>query len=107
MKYTEKRKLWCVKQMLRGITPVAEISRNRNIPRMTLYRWLKSYKQYGKEGLKNKPRGVKPLLLNEKCATFIVLEWKKLKIGSPKMYIHLKKGFQRVSATNSKGLQDS
>jgi putative transposase len=91
MRYSLKKKIWCIKQIQLGITPISVISRNRKIPRMTLYRWINRYKKYGKDGLINKPRGAKPLDLNKKCVTFIVEEWKKTKFGSPKMLLHLKK----------------
>jgi putative transposase len=67
------------------LTPVAEIARNRKIPRRTLYRWHNKYKKFGKEGLINKVTGSKPTVLNQKCETLILNEWKNLKIGSPKM----------------------
>jgi putative transposase len=89
MKYTAKKKLWCIKQMNLGITPISQIARNRKIPRRTLYRWLNRYQKFGKDGLKNKPRGCKPLLLNPKCETFIINLWEEFKYGSPKMKLML------------------
>ena len=91
MKYTFKRKLWCVKQMNKGITPVSDISKFRKIPRKTLYRWLNSYKEFGENGLKNKPRGAKPIEINSKFEKFVVNLWKTNKYGSPKMKIELDK----------------
>jgi putative transposase len=73
-----------------GISAVSEISKARKVQRMTLYRWQEQYKLYGESGLINKSKGVKPLVLNNNCEAFIVEEWKILKIGSPKMFLHLK-----------------
>ncbi|MFW6014598.1 MAG: helix-turn-helix domain-containing protein [Nanoarchaeota archaeon] len=47
MKYTLKKKIWCVKQIIKNITSISEISRNRKISRKTLYRWYNSYREYG------------------------------------------------------------
>ncbi len=94
MKYTIRKKLWCVNQIELGITSISDISKYRKIPRMTLYRWYKKYKQFGKKGLNNLSKGVKPLNLNKFCKQIIVKEWQRFRYGSPKMYLHLKeKGF--------------
>jgi putative transposase len=90
VKYTLKRKIWCVKQMKLGITTVSDISKYRKIPRMTLYRWYNQYNEFGEKGLIDKPKGAKATLLNTKCEFFIVSEWKRLKFGTPKMFLHLK-----------------
>jgi putative transposase len=91
MKYTFKKKLWCVKQIEKRITPITEISRNRKIPRKTLYRWYNSYKEFGEKGLKNKPCGAKLRPINLKFEKLIVNFWKHHKYGSPK----LKKEFDK------------
>lgn len=89
MKYSIRKKYWCIKQMQLGITSIAETARNRQIPRRTLYRWYERYKKFGKNGLENKATGSKPTVLNPKCETLIVQEWNNLKLGSPKMKIIL------------------
>jgi putative transposase len=89
MKYTLKKKLWCIKQMMRNITPVSEIARNRKIPRMTLYRWYQAYRTGGVAAITNKPRGAKEIKINEAFEQHILREWNKLKIGSPKMKLIL------------------
>lgn len=41
------------------------------------------------------PRGSKPLKINPNFERMVINEWKRLKLGSPKMYLHLKnKGFK-------------
>jgi len=89
MKYTLNKKLWCIKQMQKGIISVAEISKNRKIPRKTLYRWLDSYKRFGKLGLENKPRGAKPTDINPKFEVFLIKFWHHNKYGAPKMKFEL------------------
>ncbi len=59
MAYRLKKKIYCVKQALNGITPISEICRNRQIPRRTLYRWIDKYKKYGKNGLKDLTQAIK------------------------------------------------
>lgn len=94
MKYTLKKKLWCIKQMMRNITPVSEIARNRKIPRMTLYRWYQAYRTGGVVAVTNKPRGVKETKINEAFEQHVLKEWTRLKIGATKMKIILdKQGF--------------
>ncbi|PIN87870.1 hypothetical protein COV12_01570 [Candidatus Woesearchaeota archaeon CG10_big_fil_rev_8_21_14_0_10_32_24] len=58
MAYTLRKKQYCVKQALLGLTPISAICRNRKVPRRTLYRWIDRYKQYGQLGLENKNPGV-------------------------------------------------
>lgn len=77
MKYSLKKKVWCMNQMKVGVTPVSEISRNRHIPRKTLYRWYKKFKEQGTDGLINKPKGVKPLIINSKFEDIILVYWKQ------------------------------
>ena len=64
MAYTLRKKRHCVKQALLGMTPISEICRNKGIPRMTLYRWIKWYNMFGEKGLENLPVGRKPENIN-------------------------------------------
>jgi len=91
MKYTLKKKIWCVKQIQKEITPITEISKNRRIPRKTLYRWLKSYNKFGETGLKNKLCGAKSTQINPKFEKFLIQFWKFNKFGAPKMKLELDK----------------
>jgi putative transposase len=90
VKYTIKKKIWCVKQIEINGTNISELSRNRRIPRMTLYRWYYLFKKYGTDGLLNKPCGAKKLILNENCEKIIIETWNNLKFGAPKMHLYLK-----------------
>ena len=97
MGYTIKKKKYCVKQVLAGITPISEISRNRKVPRRTLYRWIKRYKRYGDIGLENKNPGRKKEPINQNFEKLVSKLWHKLRYGSPKMKDFLDKmGFFRL-----------
>ena len=94
MGYSQKKKKYCVRQALKGLTPISEISRNRKIPRRTLYRWINRYKQYGVTGLENKQPGAKETTFNKKCENIICAFWYKHKYGSHKTWLELRaKGF--------------
>ena len=92
--YTLRKKKYCVRQALLGLTPISEISRNRRVPRRTLYRWIARYKQYGDVGLENKNPGVKETIINHNCEHIICEFWYEYKFGSHKTWLELRaKGF--------------
>lgn len=94
MVYTQKKKKHCVKQALLGLTPISEISRNRKVPRRTLYKWIAKYKQYGVSGLENKSSGTKEIIISKNCEIIIYDFWQKHKYGSHKTWLELQvKGF--------------
>lgn len=90
MAYTLRKKVWCVKQALEGITPISEISHYRRVPRRTLYRWIERYNKYGKSGLENKRPGRKPDTVNPRFREFVSKLWHKTKYGSGKLWKILK-----------------
>jgi putative transposase len=90
MKYTIKKKIYCVKQALMGLTPISEIARNRRVPRRTLYRWIEYYKKNGDKRLIEKKRGINVLEINPQFEEKISQLWHELKCGSPKMWLILK-----------------
>ncbi len=89
MAYTLKKRKYCVKQALLGLTPISEICRNRRIPRRTLYRWIHRYEKYGTLGLKNKNPGAKKIRINHNCELIICDFWYKHKYGSHKTWLEL------------------
>ncbi|MFH1391810.1 MAG: DDE-type integrase/transposase/recombinase [Candidatus Diapherotrites archaeon] len=91
MAYSLRKKRWYVKQMLGKITPITEISRNRKVPRKTLYRWLERYKKEGWEGLENKAIGRIPIQINKKFDLEVVKHWGLYKFGSHKTWLELRK----------------
>jgi len=94
MAYALKKKIYCVKQALNGIIPISVISRNRKVPRRTLYRWIDKYKRYGKIGLEEKKRGRKVDPINPLFELLVYELWHTFKYGSNKNWRILKeKGF--------------
>lgn len=85
-KHKLKKKIYCVKQALLGLTPISEICRNRQVPRRTLYRWINTYNKNGEQGLIEKKRGIKQTVLNPEFEKLITDLWHKFKVGSPKMW---------------------
>lgn len=97
MAYSFKKKRYCVRQTLLGITPTREICRNRNVPKTTLYRWIEAYKAGGWQALKNKPVGAPPLEINPQFEELVVNFWKDHKYGSGKTWFILKEQGYNVS----------
>lgn len=94
MKYSLKLKLWCVKQMKLGLTHISDISRNRKVPRRTLYRWKERFEENGSEGLVNKNPGREETVINNKFKHLVIHTWYDTKYGSSKMKLFLdEKGF--------------
>lgn len=89
MAYTLRKKKYCVKQALLGLTPISEICRNRKVPRGTLYRWIDKYKMYSDSGLENKNPGAKSTTINHTCELIICEFWYKHKFGSHKTWLKL------------------
>lgn len=90
MAYSFKKKRYCVRQAMLGITPLTEIARNRKIPRKTLYRWIEAYKQGGWNALENKTIGAQKLDINPQFEKLVVNFWKEHKYGSGKTWLLLK-----------------
>jgi len=62
MAYSYKKKRYCVRQALLGITPISDIARNRKVPRMTIYRRIATYKKGSWQALKDKSKTGAPAL---------------------------------------------
>ncbi len=97
MAYSYKKKRYCVRQALLGYTPIIDISKNRKVPRMTLYRWIKLYKAGGWEALKNHSAGAPAVEINPQFEELVVDFWKEYKYGSGKTWLFLKEQGYRVS----------
>jgi putative transposase len=98
MAYSYKKKRYCVRQALLGITPIREICRNRNVPKTTLYRWIDIYKSDGFDALKEiKPIGAPTLEINPEFERLLVDFWKEHKYGSGKTWLLLKEQGFNVS----------
>jgi len=90
MAYTLRKKRYCVKQAIAKIVAIAEICRNRKVPKRTLYRWIKRYKKFGLNGLVNQKIGRKPDKINPKFEIVVYKLWHTWKYGSPKMWTKLR-----------------
>lgn len=94
MGYSKKLKLRVLKHVNMGITPVEQIAQIRKIPKQTIYRWLKTRKQFGEVALENKRPGAKELHINETFEMFILSLWHERQRSSHKAYLFIKeKGF--------------
>lgn len=77
MAYSYKKKRYCVRQALLGITPISEIARNRKIPRMTIHRWIQLYKDEGWQALEEESKpGAPALEINQQFEELVVNFWK-------------------------------
>ena len=95
MAYSFKKKRYCVRQALLGVTPISDISRNRKVPRMTIYRWIDTYNKGGWQALEEDNKaGAPSLKINPKFEQLVVDFWKEHKFGAEKTKFLLKeKGF--------------
>ena len=94
MAYSFRKKRYCVRQALLGVTSISHIAKYRKVPRMTLYRWINLYKKGGWDELKNNSAGAPELEINPKYEQVVVEFWKEHKYGSGKTWLLLKeKGF--------------
>ena len=94
MAYTLRKKRYCVKQALLGLTLISEICGYRKVPRRTLYRWIDRYKRYGDSGLENKRSGIEGTTINHNCELMICEYWHEHKYGAHKTWLELRaKGF--------------
>jgi putative transposase len=97
MAYSFRKKRYCVRQALLGIIPISEISRNRNVPRRTIYRWIELYKKFGYDGLKDTSAGAPILEINPVFEQLVVKFWHEYKYGSGKTWLLLKEQGYQVS----------
>ena len=87
-------KLKIIKHINLNISPIETISKIRNIPKQTIYRWIKLHRLYGEVGLQNKPTGAKKTELNINFEMFVLSLWAKRSLGVHKMWLNLRtKGF--------------
>lgn len=93
-KWTPRLRRWIIKQWQSGITPIAEISRNRDVSRRSIYMLIARFKKYGINGLEPRNRGRKKDKINAHFEQFVLQLWANMPRGSHKMWLDLKeKGF--------------
>lgn len=88
--WTPRLRRYVLRQALLGITPIAEIARNRHVPPRTIYYLLKRYKLGGWTAIEPNQRGRKKEPLNPNFIRLVSDEWNKHKIGSHKLWLRLK-----------------
>ena len=89
MAYNKKFKLRILKHVALGITPIEHISRIRNVPKQTIYRWLKIRRLYGENALENKQSGAKKIPINAMFEKLILSLWNTRSRGVHKMQMEL------------------
>jgi putative transposase len=89
-KWTDKLRKYVVKQALARITPIAEIARNRNVSRRSIYMLLRRYKSGGWDALTPKKPGRKTDKVNPAFEKIVVTEWYNFPRGAHKILIDLR-----------------
>jgi len=89
VKWTPKLRRWIINQWKAGIIPLAEVARNRGVPRRTVYNLIKRFNQGGYEALVPKPRGRKREALNPAYEEKIVQKWRDFPCGVHKMWLEM------------------
>ena len=87
MAYSKKFKLKVLKHVKLGITPIEYIAKIRKIPKQTIYRWIKQFKQFGINGLENKKPGAKKQRINVTFEKLILGIWNQRSCGVHKMWL--------------------
>ena len=94
MAYSLKFKLKIIKHVNLSITPIEHIALIRDVPKRTIYRWIKTHKRYGVEGLQGRSPGIRGIELNVEFQMFVLSLWAQRKRGAHKMWLNLcTKGF--------------
>jgi putative transposase len=97
MGYSREFKMRCVNHFGLGFSSMSEVADIKRIPKQTLSRWIRNYRNFGENSLENKKPGAKELMINPAFEKLILGEWKKRKRSSHKLWIDMRvKGF-RVS----------
>lgn len=90
VKWTPKLRKWVIKQWQAGMTPVAEIARNRMLSRRSVYLLIGRFKRYGWQGLEPRKRGRKEEVVNTHFEQYILGLWAEMPRGSHKLWLDLK-----------------
>lgn len=93
-KYTPRLRRWIINQCQMGITPIAQIARNRRVSRRSIYVLLKRFKKGGFDALEPKKRGRRKDIVNPEFERLVLAEWQNQPRGVHKIWIDLnQKGF--------------
>lgn len=89
IRWTPKLRKWIIKQWQAKITPIAEIARNRNVPRRSVYMLIARFKRFGWNGLEPRKKGRKKDRINAHFEMYVLKLWAVLPRGSHKMWLEL------------------
>jgi putative transposase len=90
-KWTPKLRVWVIKQWKQGITPIAEIARNRKVPRRSVYMLINRFKRFGFGGLEPRKKGRKKDEISAHFEMYVLQSWATLPCGCHKLWLDLKK----------------
>ena len=90
VKWTPRLRTWIIKQWQAGITPIAEIARNRSVPRRSMYMLIARFKRFGWNGLEPRKKGRKKDKINAHFEMYVLQLWATLPRGNHKMWLDLK-----------------
>jgi len=94
MAYSEESKIRIVRYLLDSSMSVNEFAEIKRIPKQSLYRWIRLYKNFGKSALENKKPGKKVTQINENFENLVIGMWDERKRSCHKLWIDLRcKGF--------------
>lgn len=94
MGYSFKFKKRVLKHVDKNITPIEQIATMREMPKQTIYRWLRIRRQYGESALENKKSGAKKVRINVTFAKNVMAIWNLRPRGAHRMKSFLdEKGF--------------
>jgi putative transposase len=94
VKWTPRLRRWIIKQWQLGLIPIADLARNRRVPRRSVYMLIKRFKKYGLNGLEPRRRGRKKDKINAHFEQFVLMLWAKMPRGCHKLWLDLReKGF--------------
>ena len=97
MAYSKEFKLKAIKHANLGLSSIPLVAEIKKIPKQTLYRWIKSFRRFGEEGLENDKPGAKETEINTKFEQSVLLKWKERKRSAHKLWIDLKMEGYNVS----------
>ena len=89
-KLTPKMRKWVIRQWEAGITPLAEIVRDRRLPQSSVYLLIERFKRYGWGGLEPRRRGRKEEFVNVNFEQYVLKLWADLPRGSHKLWLDLR-----------------
>lgn len=87
----------CINHFGLGSSSISEVAEIKRIPKQTLARWIRDYKEFGQKGLENQKPGAKSTIINPNFEQFVLLKRKERKSSAHKLWIDLKMEGHNVS----------